>query len=358
MERTPIGIMGCGNVSHMYVPVLARIPDVEIVAVADVDAGRAQALVEKYDLPKALRPDELLADPTVEIILNLTPIAMHVEVSKAALAAGKHVYSEKPLATSVEAAVDLVEDASRRGLALACAPDTMLGSGFEVGRQALADGMVGRPLAATGLMFRSALTRPSFYTDGATPLFDMAPYYLTALVDLFGPAVRVSGTTRTLATGETPVEPAAGASIALAGVVEFASGLLANVGLAWGTTHRGEVPVLTVYGTEGELALPNPNNFGDPAFARSYGGDGWAEVPGSRQPSGWPANLRGIGVGELAQAIRAGRPPRASGEIACHVVDLIAGMVNSARTHQQVDLTTTCTPAAAMSPSAREALVG
>ena len=138
METTGIGVVGCGNVSHMYLPVLARMPGVDVVAVADVDAARAQAMRQEYDLPKAVDLDGLLADPAVDVVLNLTPIVAHVEVSRAALAAGKHVYSEKPLATSLAEAVDLVEDARRRGLALACAPDTLLGSGFQVGRDALA----------------------------------------------------------------------------------------------------------------------------------------------------------------------------------------------------------------------------
>ncbi|MEQ7127270.1 Gfo/Idh/MocA family oxidoreductase [Actinopolymorpha sp. B11F2] len=358
MESTGIGIVGCGNVSRMYLPILARIPDVDVVAVADVDAARAQQTVEEFDLPRAMSAEELIADPAVDVVLNLTPIVVHTDVSKAALTAGKHVYSEKPLATSVVAARELVDEARRRGLAFGCAPDTLLGSGFEAAREVVASGAIGRPLAASAAMFRSAMTRASFYSEGATPIFDMAPYYLSALVNVFGPAVRISGLTRTLSAGETPVEPPAGGSIASSGVIEFASGVLANVTLVWGSDHRHEVPAFTVYGSTGVVDFPNPNNFGDPAYVRQHGEESRTEIPGSRQPESWPRNLRGLGVGEMARAIRAGQTPRAGAEIACHVVEMIEGLVTSARTGSRVELTTTCTPAPPLSAEARESLVG
>jgi predicted dehydrogenase len=358
MESTGIGIVGCGNVSRMYLPILSRIPDVDVVAVADVDAARAQQTVAEFDLTRALSPEELIADPAVDVVLNLTPIAVHTDVSKAALTAGKHVYSEKPLATSVKAAVDLVEEARQRGLAFGCAPDTLLGSGFEAARQVVASGAIGRPLAATASMFRGAMTRASFYTEGATPIFDMAPYYLSGLVNVFGPAARVSGFTRTVAAGEAPVEPPAGGSIAASGVIEFASGVMANLTLVWGSDHRREVPVFTVHGSDGVVDFPNPNNFGDPAFTRQHGAESWTEIPGSRQPGDWPRNLRGLGVGEMARAIRAGLAPRASAEIACHVVEMIEGLVTSARSGSRVEMTTTCTPAPPLPAEARASLVG
>lgn len=358
MESTGIGVVGCGNVSRMYLPILARIPDVDVVAVADVDAARAQQAVEEYDLPRAVSMEELIADPAVDVVLNLTPIVAHTEVSKAALTAGKHVYSEKPLATSVQAARELVDEARHRGLAFGCAPDTLLGSGFEAARQVVASGEIGRPLAASAAMFRGAMSRASFYTEGATPIFDMAPYYLSALVNVFGPAAQVSGFTRTLAPGETPVEPPAGGAIAASGVVEFASGVLANVTLVWGSDHRREVPAFTVYGSTGVVDFPNPNNFGDPAYVRQHGEESRTEIPGSRQPESWPHNLRGLGVGEMARAIRAGETPRASAEIACHVVELIEGLVTSAQTGRRVELTTTCTPAPPLSAEVRGSLVG
>ncbi|MFD2081853.1 Predicted dehydrogenase [Actinopolymorpha cephalotaxi] len=354
---TTVGVIGCGQVSHMYLPVLGRMPGVEVAAVADVDQERARQVATKYDVPQATNPRSVLDNADVEVVVNLTPIAVHVEVSRAALTAGKHLWSEKPLAPTLDQARELLAAAEQRGLAVGCAPDTLLGSGFQAARAALADGAVGSPLSASGLMFRGAMGGASFYTEGATPILDMAPYYFSALVNLFGPAVRVSGAAHMLGAGEQPTRPPAGAAIATAAVVEFENGLLANTALVWGTDHPREVPVLTVYGSDGELAAPNPNNFGDPAYVRRYGED-WQEVPGSRQPADLPHNLRGLGVGELAAAVRAGRAPRAGGDIACHVVELITGLVHSARTGERVELTTTCTPAPPLPAEERAALLG
>jgi predicted dehydrogenase len=342
MTPARIGVIGCGKVSQMYLPVLTGMSSLDVVAVADLDPSSAQAAGEQYAISNIVSPEKLLADPAIEVVLNLTPISAHVAVTRAALAAGKHVYSEKPLATSLQEARELVDEAERRGLALACAPDTLLGTGFQSAWQALADGEIGKPLGATAAMYRSAFRASSFYTNGATPIFDMAPYYASALVCLFGPVSRVSSTTRTWPEGETAPAPAAGPPVAVSGVLEFASGMLANLTLAWATEHRHEVPVLTVHGTTGVLRFPNPNNFGDPAYLQRYGEDTWTELPGSRQPDDWKHNLRGLGVAEMAQAIRAGRRPRAGADLACHVVDLIAGLVRSGATGNRVELSTTC----------------
>lgn len=361
MPPTGIGVLGCGNVSRMYLPVLTAMAEsaqLDLVAVADVDTPRARDTAAEYGVAKATTPDELLADDAVDLVVNLTPIAAHVEVSKAALTSGKHVYSEKPLATRTGDAEALVRSARERGLALACAPDTLLGTGFQAAAAALAGGAVGRPLAATATMLRPELTRPSFYTEGATAVFDMAPYYLSALVNLFGPVRRLSGASRTWPDARPPTPPDAGASIAAAGTLEFGSGLLATLVLSWGTVPLPEVPVFEVFGSEGVLRFPNPNNFGDPAFVRRHGDDEWTEVPASRQPETWRRNLRGLGVAEMVAALRAGRAPRASGEIACHVVDLIAGLVASAETGRHVEPTTTCTPAPLLTDEERLALLG
>jgi predicted dehydrogenase len=358
MATARVGILGCGKVSAMYLPILRRSPVLDVAAVADVDAGIAQAVADAHGVPRAVSPESLLADDSIEIVVNLTPIFAHVEMTQAALAAGKHVYSEKSLATSTSEATDLVADADRRGLALACAPDTLLGSGFQAAAAALAGGRVGRPLAATAAMFRSALTTPNAYTDGPTPFFDMAPYYVSALVSLFGPVSRVSSSTRTWPADGRPDDGPAGASMAVAGVLEFHSGAMANLALAWGTEHRSEVPVLNVYGTNGVLAVPNPNNFGDPAYAQDYGEQDWQEIPGSRQSEQVPRNLRGLGVAELALALREGRAPRASGALACHVVDVIAGLVRSGESGRRVELTTSCTPPDPLPAAVRDSLIG
>jgi predicted dehydrogenase len=357
MEPARIGILGCGKVSHMYLPVLVRTPAVEIVAVADADADIAQAVAGQYEIPRAVSPDELIADSSIELIVNLTPIAAHVATTRMALAAGKHVYSEKSLAVSVADARDLLAEAEGRGLHLACAPDTLLGTGFSVARTAFDEGRIGKPLAASATMYRSAMNAPSFYSKGATPFFDMAPYYLSALISLFGPITRVSGVTRTWPGNEKPADTPTGSSISISGVLEFDGGATANLILAWGSAHRSEVPVLDVFGTEGVIAFPNPNNFGDPAYIRPYAEADRTELPGSRQPQGWLRNLRGLGVAEMALALREGRKPRASGELAVHVVDAVASLVESGESGKRVELTTTCTRPEPMPAAVREQLI-
>lgn len=357
MDPTRIGILGCGKVSHMYLPNLVRSSAVEIAGVADVAADNAEEVAKQYGAGPVVSPDQLIADPSIEIIVNLTPIAAHVEVTRAALAAGKHVYSEKPLTTSLADARTLIAESERSGLALTCAPDTLLGSGFQTALGALAAGQVGRPITVTASMFRKGMSAPSFYTAGPTPFFDMAPYYVTALLWMLGPATRVSGATRSWPPGEKLDDPETGAPIQVSGVVEFASGATASVTLAWGTEPRREVPVLNVYGTDGVLAFPNPNNFGDAAFTQLYGDTEWKELPGSRQPEDWPHNLRGLGVIEMALALRDGNTPRTNSDLAAHAVDIIAGLVESGDTGRRVDLSTTCTPPAPVSPQLLTQLV-
>lgn len=358
MKSARTGVLGCGRVSHMYLPNLLDSPATEVVAVSDADATVAKSVAEQYGISTVVSPQELLADSSIEIVLNLTPIAVHVGVTRDALAAGKHVYSEKSLATTVEDARGLLAEADRRGLVLACAPDTMLGSGFQTAWQALRSDRIGRPLSASAAMFRSALAAPSFYTRGPFAFFDMSPYYVTALISLFGPISRVSGATRTWPSDEKPQDTRTGASIAVAGTLEFAGGATASLTLAWGTGHRHEVPVLDVYGTSGVIEFPNPNNFGDPAYIRQYEDSERTELPGSRRPGSRRANQRGLGVAEMALALQEGRPPRAAGDVACHVVDVIASLVASAETGRRVELTTNCTVPEPLPADVREQLLG
>ncbi|HVX46086.1 MAG TPA: Gfo/Idh/MocA family oxidoreductase [Mycobacteriales bacterium] len=358
MKSARIGVLGCGKVSHMYLPILLRSPAIEVAAIADADPAVAKAVSEQYQIATVVSPDGLLADPTIDIVLNLTPIAVHVGVTQAALRAGKHVYSEKSLATTVQDAQSLLSEAESRGLVLACAPDTLLGSGFQAAREALDGGRIGRALSASAAMFRSALTAPSFYTKGPTAFFDMSPYYLSALVSLLGPVTRVSGATRTWPTDEKPADTATGATIAISGTLEFAGGATASLTLSWGTGHRHEVPVLDVYGETGVIEFPNPNNFGDAAYIRGYADADRSEIPGSRQDENLPHNLRGLGVAEMVLAVQEGRAPRASGELAVHVVDLVASLVQSAEEGRRIDLTTTCQSPPPLAADVRDQLLG
>lgn len=347
VQPVRLGVLGCGNVCAQYLPNLLNSPQLEVVAVADVLAGRAKAIAEQFSISAWSGPDGLLARTDVELVVNLTNISTHVEVSAAALAAGKHVYSEKPLSVDLSDALRLLDEARRLGLTLACAPDTLLGAGFQAARAALREGRIGTPLVVSAVMLRSALG-PSPYTEGANPFFDMAPYYLSALVNLFGPVRRLTGFERALD---------ASGSMSLSGTLEFPDGVVGHLSLAWGSGHQREVPAVSVYGTEGAMAVPNPNTFGDPAFVRPYGAQAWEELKGSRQPGHYRRNLRGLGVAEMARAIRKGRTPRAHAELAAHVVEVISGLVASAESQRHLKPTTTCRPADPLGAQERDALL-
>jgi predicted dehydrogenase len=347
-----IGLLGCGAVSHQYLPNLLRLPALQVAAVSDVDPDAAAAVSEQYGVP-AVGVDALLADPEIDIAVNLTPISFHAAVNRNALNAGKHVYSEKSLATTVGEAQELLTLAAAKRLAIAGAPDTLLGTAFQAARRELLDGTLGRPLSAVATMLRSRVPKSAYFSDHKA-LFDMAPYYISALVTLFGPIREVSGYLEydRFEPAESPV------AVAVSGTLRFDSGVTSSLVLNWNSAYRSEIPVLDVYTESGVLRCANPNNFGDPAFLREHSDPAghWREIPGSRQPADDPRNLRGLGVAEMAEALANGRTPRASGDLACHVVDVIESLVNAARAGRSVALTSTCTPPEPLSDDERKRL--
>lgn len=345
-----IGLIGCGAVSHQYLPNLLRLPGLTVAAVSDIDPVVAGQVAEQYDVPAAA-VDAVLDDPDIDIVVNLTPISFHVPVTRDALSAGKHVYSEKSLATTRTDAQELLALADAKGLVVGGAPDTLLGTAFQAARRELQSGSVGRPLSAVALMLRSRVPRAAYFADHKA-LFDMAPYYISALATLFGSVRSVSGYL------EYDAEAAAADSLAVgvSGTLRFDSGRTASLTLNWNSTHRREIPVLDVYTDTGVLRCANPNNFGDPAFVRRHDdpvGE-WREVPGSRQPADLVPNLRGIGVAEMAEALAEGRRPRASGELACHVVDVIESLITAARSGQDMTLASSCEPPAPLSDAEQD----
>lgn len=359
VQAMPIGVLGCGMVSDMYLPNLVRSPMIKLVAVADVRDDLAATTADRYGVGKAVSPDDLLADPAIELVVNLTPIGQHVATTSAALRAGKHVYSEKVLAGTYEEACALTAEAQRRGLALACAPDTLLGTGFATGRRALDDGMIGAPLSGSAVMLRNRLDNPSWYTDGPMPFLDMAPYYVAALVQLLGPARKVTAFTRTGTAHQLPTAEGLGSSVALGGAIEFADGAYATVHWEWGArTVPGEVTRLDVFGSDGVINFPNPNNFGDPAYLRPYDQPTSTELPGSAQPAVWRPNLRGLGVAEFADAIHHDRRPRAHADLACHVVEIITALDRAGATGHHVAIDSSCTIPEPMDDTLRHTLIG
>lgn len=341
-----VGIVGMGNISPIYLKNARRF-GLDVVAVADLDMDRAKGRAAEYGVPKALSPHDLLADPDVEVVLNLTIPAAHASVALAALRAGKHVYNEKPLGVTRSEAAELLREADARGLLVGCAPDTFLGAGLQACRRLLDEGTIGVPVAATAFMTSSGPERwhpdPAFfYQVGAGPMFDMGPYYLTALVNMFGGVRRVSGSARASFEARTIGSGAKkGQSVAVetpshvATVLDFTSGPIASLVMSFDVWHAN-LPRIEIYGSEGTLSVPDPNTFGGPVRVRLAGDKEWrdVEVGGSLA-----TNSRGVGLGDLALAAREGRPPRASGALAFHVLDVMAASLETSEQGRAILLT-------------------
>jgi predicted dehydrogenase len=363
-----VGILGCGHVSFQYFEGLRRFGDlVEIVACADADRNRALAQAETHSVARVLSPEELLSDPDVELVVNLTPPLAHYEISAAAIANDKHVYSEKPLACSLAEGAQLVAAAREAGVRLGCAPDTFLGGGLQTARKLVDEGWIGRPLSAVALVSEPGYEHfhPNvdfFYGPGGGPILDLGPYYVTALVNVFGPVRRVSGCARvtfperTIRTGER-----AGQKIAVqvpthvTGAIEFVSGAVATVLASWDIWST-TLPYLQVYGSAGSLSLPNPDEFGGESLLRVAGELELTQPPPPPGTAPWtPIPLRypeafgrGIGVADIARNLATGSPHRASGDLALHVLEVLLAFERSSVQGTHVEIEHQCERPAAM----------
>ena len=347
--RSParVGIVGCGVISHEYARNAAAFSGFEIVACADLDVARQQALAAEYGL-RAVDPRELLSDPAIDIVLNLTPPAAHSELTRSALEAGKHVYSEKPLAMVAPDALALLELADARELQVGCAPDTFLSGPYQHARELVDRGAIGVPLAVSATMLAGGQEawHPDpdiFFQDGAGPLLDMGPYYVTAIVALLGPVSRVAGLATQL-VGDRSVEigPRAGERFTAetpthtAAVMQLSSGVMATLVATFEAPGHYASSFL-VLGSEGTIWLPDPNMFDGPIRLRQGRGD-WAD---ERYPSRGSREGRGIGLHDLAEAIASDRAPRASGALALHVVEVGRSILAAAESGETVTLTST-----------------
>ena len=332
MDKARVGVIGCGNISGIYLANLARkFANVEVAAVADLLPERAQARAAEHGIARACSVDELLADPGIEVVLNLTVPIAHAEVTLQAIGAGKHVYTEKPLAVSLRDGERILAQARKKGVRVGTAPDTFLGAGIQACIRLINEGAIGVPVAATAFMtchgHEGWHPDPAFYyAQGGGPVFDMGPYYFTALVALLGPAQRVCGSVkRTFARRTVGSGPKEGEIIDVqvpthaAGTIDFAVGAVASFVMSFDVWHA-QLPRIEIYGSDGSLSVPDPNTFGGPVRLRAATDTEWRDVA---VPSQYEDNSRGLGLSEMVEAMRENRPHRASGALGLHVLEII-----------------------------------
>ncbi len=369
-----IGIIGCGTIADVYMTnITQHYENVELLAVADLLAAKAAEAAEKYGVPKACTVEELLQVPGIEIVLDLTIPAAHYSVNKQILEAGKHVYCEKPLALNLAEAEELIALAAEKNLMCVSAPDTFLGAGIQQSRAVIDSGAIGKPVSFTANMTCAGheLWHPNpgfYYRQGGGPMFDMGPYYMTALIYLLGPVKKVSCFT---AAGR-PVRNILGTMTETevptiyTGIMEFACGAIGTVTMSF-DTWKSSLPCIEIYGTKGSLSVPDPNGFNGPvkvfdgtklqgivdaveephparliAMVTNQGNcesEAVMEFPENPEPR---SNMRALGVSDMAQALIDGRESRMSGPISLHVVEALNAFEESAKSGQCYEMKTTC----------------
>jgi predicted dehydrogenase len=347
-----IGIAGIGNVSGIYLENLSGMfgRRVKLAAVTDIVPSRAQKAAAAFNLKAFNSLYEMVNSNEIDILLNLTPPKNHFEAAIAAVNAGKHVYNEKPVCSKREEAVELAKTAAEKGVRIGCAPDTFLGAGIQTSRKLIDDGWIGTPVAATAVMMSSGPEHwhPSpevFYQDGGGPMFDMGPYYITALVTLLGPISRVSGSAKISTPTRTVTNKHQYGAVInvkvpthIAGVLDFVSGQVGTIVTSF-DVYSHSLPCIEIYGTEGTLKVPDPNTFGGPIFVRRFREEEWYKIPLLKS---YFENSRGLGVVEMAEAIEENRPHRASGELAFHVLDVMHGIHDASESGRHIKIKHKC----------------
>ncbi len=349
MDKVKIGIIGCGDIAdNAYVTGCRQFDILDLVACADLVPEKAEALAAKHELI-ALTVDEMLADPAIQIILNLTIPAAHAQVSLAAIAADKHVYSEKPLAVDRASGAAILAAARERGVLVGCAPDTFLGGGQQTCRKLIDDGWIGTPVAATAFMMSPGHENwhPNaefYYQPGGGPMMDMGPYYLTALINLLGAVERVSGTTRMTYPERTFTSEArygdriqVEVDTHVTGLLNFTAGPVATIITSFDVWYA-ELPRIEIYGSTGTLSVPDPNIFGGAVRVRRAGAADWSQIPLTHSHTVG----RGIGIADMAYALQSGRPHRANGDLAYHVLDIMQAFQESSDRGEHIQINDPC----------------
>jgi predicted dehydrogenase len=350
-----VGLVGCGNISATYVATLHMFDFVRVKAVCDLLPEAAEARAAEFGL-QVLGFEAMLADPEIDMVVNLTTPAAHANLSLQALASGKHVYSEKPLGIDLQESTALVRQAKANGARLGCAPDTFLGGGHQLTRRLLDEGAIGTPVAATALMLLPGHEHwhPNphfFYARGGGPMLDVGPYYVTNLIALFGPAREVFGAAKRTRAQRTVVSaPRRGETITvevpthLTGIIEFENGATVTIATSFDVVkHRHNQ--IEIYGSEGSMITPDPNRFTGKVEIFPRGAADWQEVPVDHPyTEGAPGRLglRGLGAAEMALAIVEDRPHRASAELAAHALEVMTAFERSAASGRRVAIDSRC----------------
>ena len=346
-----VGIIGCGNVSDKYVEAATLFDSFEIVACADLDPSSAQALASRRGIPRALTIEQLLADGEVELVLNLTTPAVHGTVALESLRSGKHVYGEKPLAQKRREAREMIAIARQKNLRLGCAPDTFLGAGLQTCRALIDEGVIGEPVGGNAFLMGPGVegwhSDPAcFYKKGGGPLFDMGPYYLTAITTLLGPVRRVCASARiSVPEREITSQPLAGQKIQvetpthIAMILDMESGPIITLTTSF-DVQAHSMPAIEIYGTQATLSLPDPYTFGGPVRIRRLGEADWTTLP--LRP-GYAEDSRGLGLAELAASVRDNHEHRANAHTAYHVLDVMHSALDSSETERHIEITSAMT---------------
>ncbi|RUT35747.1 Gfo/Idh/MocA family oxidoreductase [Paenibacillus zeisoli] len=349
MRRIKVGVIGTGVISHIYLKNLTSMLDhiIEVKAVADLVPDLARQRAEEFQIPHVYTVDELLADPEIEIVLNLTAPSAHAPLNLRALEAGKHVYTEKPFALTREDADKVIALAESKGLLVGCAPDTFLGAGIQTCIKLIDDGWIGVPYAANATIIMGNASNGmhpnfrNFLKLGGDPIMDMGPYYLTAMVALLGPVSRVTGSAQQLHREiiiNNPKSPAYGETVPIeaptnvTAVLDFANGAVGSLQAA--KESFGYSPRMEIYGTEGILYVPDPNFFGGTISIQLPNGQ-TQEIPHTHP---YAEEGRGMGVADMAYAILKGRPNRASGQLARHILDISLSVFESSQSERHIHL--------------------
>ena len=352
MSKLKVGLLGCGAISDAYLKGAKEVfyDEFEIVSCADVIMERAKSKALEYDIPKAYTPEELLKDDEVDLVINITVPMIHEELTLKCLEAGKHVYSEKPLAVTREGVKKIMDKAKEKGLRVGCAPDTFMSAPMQTAKKMVEDGWIGEIVGVTAMcpMRGNEFWRPDpdfFYKKGAGPMLDMGAYYLNTLVSIIGCIKSVSAEARiTFDTRTIKVPPRRGEKIEVeiptfvSGVMQFengAIGTLINSFDIW----KSKMPYIEIDGAKGTLVLPDPNFYYGDVLMTRYGNNEWEVCP---QLNEYANYMRGAAVADIALCLKTGENHRAGIELANHVTDVMLSFEEAAAAGTRKEITTRC----------------